>query len=104
MTGLEFAAVALIGVLIGRFLPNRRKGPKPQQPVEPICGCDHHRSFHDPQTGQCHGLMRGNPLRYDEDWNTPTAYKQVPCTCRQYSGPVPLPEFYAPEIASGDPS
>ena len=35
MTGLEFAAVALIGVLIGRFLPNRRKGPKP---VQPVCG------------------------------------------------------------------
>jgi hypothetical protein len=23
----------------------------------------------------------------------------TPCTCRQYSGPLPLPEYYATEIA-----
>jgi len=88
VTGLEFAAVALIGVLIGRFLPNRRKEPKA---VEPVCGCGHHHSYHDPETGQCgHAKMvyygvgqYGNP---DE------------CTCRQYSGPVPMPEYYAPEV------
>lgn len=97
MTGLEFAAVALIGVLIGRFLPNRRKGPKPPKPVEAVCGCDHHHSYHDPQTGQCHGLMRGKPVKYNA-WSEPMAYEKVPCTCRQYSGPVPMPEFFAPEV------
>jgi hypothetical protein len=91
MTGIEVGVAIVIGILLGRFLPNRRKGPRPLAPVEPFCGCDHHRSFHDPQTGQCHGLMDGDPLK-------------VPCTCRQYSGPVPLPEFYAPEVTSGDSS
>jgi len=104
MTGLEFAAVAIIGVLVGRFLPNRRRRvPKAPKPVKPLCGCGHHHGYHDPQSGQCHGLMSGDPLRYNE-FDHPTAWKQVPCTCRTYSGPQPLPEFYAPEIASGGPS
>ena len=99
MTGLEFAAVALIGVLIGRFLPNRRKGPRPEEPPEPICGCEHHHGYHDPKTGECHGLMNGDPIRYYSH-GPAAAYKQVRCSCRQYSGPVPIPEFYAPEITS----
>jgi hypothetical protein len=93
MTGLEFAAAALIGVLIGRFLPNRRKGPKPAKPVEPICGCKHHHSQHDPQTGKCHSLM------YVEGTNSRVSHHE-PCTCRQYSGPVPVPEFFAPEVSA----
>jgi hypothetical protein len=92
MTGLEFAAVALAGVLIGRFLPNRRKGPKPAKPVEPLCGCEHHHSFHDPQTGRCSGQVQ---IGY---WNSEYHYKT--CTCRQYSGPQPMPEFFAPEVSA----
>lgn len=88
MTGLEFAAVALIGVLVGRFLPSRRKGSKP---VKPVCGCTHHHSYHDPQTGQCSGQV------YIGHWNMSDHHE--PCTCRQYSGPVPLPEVYAPEVS-----
>jgi hypothetical protein len=103
VTGLEFAAVALIGVLLGRFLPNRRKRPKPKAAPEPVCGCGHHHGFHDPKTGECHGMMNGKPVRYNT-WNEPMAYEKVPCTCRQYSGPVPMPEFYAPELTSGEQS
>ena len=29
MTGIEVGVAVIIGVLLGRFLPNRRKGPKP---------------------------------------------------------------------------
>ena len=99
MTGIEVGVAVVIGVLLGRFLPNRRKGPKPPKPVQPVCGCGHHHSYHDPKTGECHGMMRGEPAQYD-GMGYATAYKQVPCTCRQYSGPQPVPEFYAPEIAS----
>ena len=88
MTGIEVGVAVIVGVLLGRFLPNRRKGPKA---VEPVCGCEHHHSFHDPKTGQCGYTERvylgsgvyGNPDK---------------CTCRQYSGPQPMPEFYAPEV------
>ena len=98
MTGIEVGVAVIVGVLLGRFLPNRRKGPKPPKPVQPICGCTHHRAHHDPDTGACHASVKV-PSRYDSAGNT-TAWKYDPCACRQYSGPQPLPEFYAPEVTS----
>ena len=98
MTGLEFAAVALVGVLIGRFLPNRRKGPKPPRPVEPVCGCDHHHSYHDPATGECNAAV-DVPSQYN-GIGSPVAWKPAPCGCRRYSGPQPMPEFFAPEVSA----
>ena len=88
MTGIEVGVAVIIGVLLGRFLPNRRKGPK-VKPVKPVCGCDHHHSYHDPATGECHGRVYVGMGAYEN------------CTCKQYSGPVPMPEYYAPEIAGG---
>jgi hypothetical protein len=99
VTGIiEGAIIALAGVLIGRFLPNRRKGPKPPKPVKPICGCEHHHAHHDPATGTCNASV-DVPTRYDS-YGIARAWKQSPCACRQYSGPVPMPEVYAPEISS----
>jgi len=98
MTGLEFAAVAIIGVLVGRFLPNRRKGPKAPQPVKPVCGCSHHHSFHDPATGKC-GFARAHSLGINATGLS--QYETRHCTCLTYSGPVPMPEYYAPEMAGG---
>ena len=95
MTGIEFALVALAGVLLGRFLPNRRKGPKP--PPKPVCGCGHHHSYHDRQNGRCGHVERvylGGGIYGQPD----------ECTCRQYSGPEPMPEFYATELTGGEPS
>ena len=93
MTGIEVGVAVIIGVLLGRFLPNRRKGPKPAKSPKPICGCGHHHSYHDPATGACNSLMKvpetGSRLSH-----------HVPCTCKQYSGPVPLPEYFAPEVTS----
>ena len=101
MTGIEVGIAVIIGVLLGRFLPNRRKGLRSAKQPEPICGCDHHHGFHDPKTGECHGLMDGDPATYYSH-GPAASYKQVRCSCRQYSGPVPMPEFYAPEITTGD--
>ena len=77
------AAVYAVGVLTGRFLPSRRRTPKPKR-SGPICGCGHHLSYHDDYQG-CH-----HPVGIIRD----------PCPCRKYSGPDPLPEYYAPEIPS----
>jgi hypothetical protein len=76
---LEGAGILLSGMLAGRFWPARRKGPRPPKPV---CGCRHHASYHEAGTGPCH---------FNEHY---AGY----CRCRQYTGPQPLPEFYAPEI------
>jgi hypothetical protein len=89
---VEGAAAVIIGLLLGRLLPGSRRSAKPPGPPEPLCGCEHHHSFHDPETGQCHSLMRVPGTMSRDSYHTP-------CTCRQYSGPLPLPEYYAPEIA-----
>ena len=95
MTGIEVGVAVIIGVLIGRFLPNRRKGPKP---VQPICGCGHHHSYHDRATSGC-GWTGTQYI--GEDARGMSQYAPRHCSCKRYSGPEPVPEFYAPEIAGG---
>jgi hypothetical protein len=98
------AAIFAAGALLGRFLPARKRGPKP---IKPICGCSHHHSMHDPETGQCHGLVSGGETAARDAKNNPVlddfgyvqkTYAKVQCSCRRYSGPEPLPEYSAPEI------
>jgi hypothetical protein len=86
---LAGGGLAILGVVVGRFLPARRRHPKPSRPAKPVCGCEHELSFHDPKTGECHSKM----LIPGYGWNND-------CTCRQYTGPEPLPEYYAPELPS----
>jgi hypothetical protein len=57
--------------------------PEPQ----PICGCSHHLSFHNPRTSSC---------AVDD------------CRCQQYVGPEPLGHVFAqplidPELGGNDP-
>ena len=73
-----------------RFMPNRRRRPKPPKPIQPICGCGHHLAQHDAKKGTCHARISAD--KYD--------IERMQCTCRQYSGPLPVPEFFASEIAS----
>ncbi len=92
---LEGAIILLAGILIGigvRSLPARRKAPKP---VEAVCGCTHHHSMHDPETGECNAEVQ--VAKYNRgQW---IGYEHKPCACRRYSGPEPMPTYYAPEIA-----
>lgn len=92
---LEGALILLAGIVAGRWLPSRRKDAA-GKPPRPLCGCTHHHSFHDPATGECHASVNV-PTSYDS-YGIARAMEQAPCACRQYSGPVPLPEVYAPEI------
>lgn len=56
------------------------------RPVKPECGCGHHYSFHNAETGRCHWRKEH-----------PTG-KKVPeeCSCQRYTGPEPLPTYYDP--------
>lgn len=94
---LEGALILLAGILIGRLWPVPRKGPKP---VQAVCGCKHHHSMHDPETGACNARERGNPLRWAGNGN-PVEWDWLDCPCLCYSGPEPLPTLFAPEIAEG---
>jgi len=95
---IEGALIALAGVLIGRFLPGRRRHPKtprPTPPPKPMCGCTHHYAMHDPATKACHGTVKTpqhNSIGHHVGYTYPA------CACRQYVGPVPMPEFFASEI------
>jgi len=91
---LEGAGILLSGIAVGRFWPARRKEPKP---TKAVCGCRHELSFHDADTRQCHGTNRKSVYDSYGEW---VGYQDVACTCRQYTGPEPLPSYYAPEISS----
>jgi hypothetical protein len=53
--------------------------------------------MHDPETGRCHDLMKGQPIRFD-DFDQASAWEKVPCTCRQYIGPRPIDQVFMPRI------
>jgi len=94
---LAGGGLTALGFVLGR-LPSRRR--EPAQP-RPVCGCGHHHGYHDPKTGQCHGLMDGKATEFSNyQSREPVAWEQVPCTCRQYSGPVPVESYFAPELTS----
>lgn len=54
------------------------KGPPDPQPV---CGCSHHLSFHNPVTGAC---------------------AEEGCRCQQYVGPEPLGHVFAQPLIDPD--
>lgn len=67
------ALIAASGWLAARALPRKRKAYK-DPPA--ICGCNHHFSYHDPD-GRCHRIV--DSLAHSGQ-----------CTCRRYTGPVPI--------------
>ncbi|MUL43565.1 hypothetical protein FZ103_20730 [Streptomonospora sp. PA3] len=100
------AAIALGGVMIGRMLPRRRQQPAPPpQPAvaakpstpQPICGCGHHLVFHEHETKRCQAQVV-IPGR----WVGQSGGTYRPCMCQGYRGPVPVDEYYAPDILGGD--
>lgn len=94
---LEGALIALVSVGVGRFIPNRRRRPKPPPPIKPICGCMHHKSSHDPKTGACNAAVERPKYNSIGD-HIGIEYRD--CACRQYVGPEPHTEFYPPEMSS----
>ncbi|MFC4868013.1 MULTISPECIES: hypothetical protein [Streptomonospora] len=101
------AAIALGGVMIGRMMPRRPPypAPPPQVPAvsakpatpQPICGCGHHLVFHDQETKMCQAQVV-IPGR----WVGQSGGTYRPCKCQGYRGPVPVDEYYAPDIIGGD--
>jgi hypothetical protein len=91
---LDGAAIFAAGLLAGRFLPGRHRGPKR---VEPICGCEHDLSHHAPDGGgggsSCSAIMKTYLGA------STGGYRFDPCTCRQYTGPrIMDPGYVAREI------
>jgi len=103
---IEGALILLVGVVVGRMLPNRQK-TQLTQPEEPYCGCDHHLAMHDSKTGVCHEQVEtGHTKPVMSPGRTYVLYRETlteQCNCRQYVGPIPadqvLASFQPREIA-----
>jgi hypothetical protein len=44
-------------------------------------------------------VARSLPARRKDPKPVEAGYEHKPCACRRYSGPEPMPTYYAPEIA-----
>lgn len=86
------AGIFAAGVFIGRFLPNRRRRNELEE-RKPMCSCGHAVSFHG-DDGRCRAT---NDVSKWEGGHW-TGNVQEQCTCQKYTGPQPLPSFFAPEI------
>jgi hypothetical protein len=86
-TALGVACVSLILSMIALGISvstARRPARRPTQlEPRPICGCEHHASFHDDEG--CHYIDLDPYNRTDRE-----------CGCKKYMGPEPLPEAYLP--------
>lgn len=85
----------IIGAVVGAasyWAGTRRPIKKPYEDSnQPICGCKHHFSMHDPTSKQCHAQVKTTG-HYNE--KSQYVYTRQ-CACRNYTGPEPLPEYYA---------
>lgn len=76
------AGLTLTGGVVGYLVRPRRRPPDPQQ-----CGCTHHLAVHDPETGECRGMVnRTDYVAAIDDYRD----RWAPCPCRQYTGEKPL--------------
>ncbi|MEV2277239.1 hypothetical protein AB0I72_16805 [Nocardiopsis sp. NPDC049922] len=64
----------------------------PQQP-QPLCGCGHHLVFHDRGSKKC---MTQVVIPGRWTGQSGSTYRQ--CMCQGYRGPIPVDEYYAPDL------
>ncbi|MDS1268807.1 hypothetical protein RIF23_00700 [Lipingzhangella sp. LS1_29] len=101
------AAIALSGVVLGRLLAGRRRQPArghrsaltgPSGTPQAICGCGHHLVFHDNETRKCRAqvIIPGR-------WTGERGDSHHTCVCQGYRGPMPVDEYFAPDIMPDGP-
>ncbi|NNH73984.1 hypothetical protein HLB23_29725 [Nocardia uniformis] len=82
-----------IGWIVGRFGHRTAQGKAINAPAtSALCGCGHDLSLHDRKAGACHAehmrkVGMGTGMK---EW--------ARCGCRQYTGPTPLEELFAPPV------
>lgn len=90
-----FSLAAGAGILAVGFFTGRltRRAGRTELPAAATCGCTHGLEQHDPDTKSCHAKIKGDWYDDDGDWKGDLR----PCTCRQYVGPKPLEDLFAPQ-------
>jgi hypothetical protein len=90
MTEFWLAVLPTAGFVLGVVLGRWNRTPRLPKSVQPICGCRHHLSHHDPDSGVCNAQQ--------VEWVGSSA-KMMKCTCRQYVGPKPADSFFTEDVA-----
>ena len=63
---------------------------------QPYCGCGHHISYHGTRAKMARGVAQ---TEYAACWHPARWYQSnSTCRCQHYSGPTPLPEYYAQDL------
>lgn len=106
---LAAAAAALSLFWSGYATARMRKEPekKPDQieASKPVCGCGHHYAVHG-DDGVCTSITQGVVSREpkvmktgyegeDHEVHYVEKFEQIPCPCKRYTGPEPLPSYYS---------
>ena len=86
------AGLLAVGFVTGRL---QRRRPARDVPMTPVCGCGHALSQHDRETSTCYAELRRDTYDRRGRWS---GHSWVPCTCRQYVGPRPIDEVFAPRL------
>lgn len=76
----------------------RREVRPARSPAQPkaTCLCEHGINFHKNGTGRCVQIERWEPVAFGFE-------RPARCSCLQYVGPQPLPEYYHPlELTNGN--
>ena len=88
-------ALLAIGYVSGRLGARRaRRSRVPATPVA-VCGCGHSLSEHDPKADTCHAEVARPAYDRKGRW---AGNDWVACRCRQYIGPRPIDEVFAPRL------
>jgi hypothetical protein len=88
-------ALLAIGYVSGRLAARRaRRSRVPATPVA-VCGCGHSLSEHDPKADTCHAEVARPAYDRKGRW---AGNDWVACRCRQYIGPRPIDEVFAPRL------
>lgn len=80
--------LVVAGAILGRLPQRRKKGKRLDGAV---CACRHAKSYHEDGTGRCH-----QRVYVRSTWGEDGYHED--CRCKQYTGPEPLPEYFAPEL------
>lgn len=94
VVGGVLLAVGYLGGRLGARRAARARARTPQLPVA-TCSCGHPLSQHDPKEHTCHAEVARDAYDRKGRW---AGHTWVACRCRQYIGPRPIDEVFAPRL------
>jgi hypothetical protein len=79
-------AIFALGAMLGRASERRRQPSQRPETARYVCGCGHHLSLHNPETGRCNGSVEVQEYKKGSGYID----VRVGCGCLQYIGERPV--------------